>query len=485
MCSIVGMLLPTNMDARKHRWAIMNFKRTFAAASMRGRDGYGFAYMQKSNTVIHERKLASSADSVDGVSTDLFYDLNGWVIGNCLAAPTTEFFGKRSETDLQPFKTPPWYVVHNGTIANDDELRKEYNLLTESKVDSAVIGDVLPRLGIRLPVRDWKERVKRLTEALTGSYAIAMASEYMPNTLILVCNYKPIFIAKHRVDNHVIFASLPEFFPGWTQDGWSGEYEVHQLQPYSAVLLEATAENVEIVPYNYGIETNPGLRRALVVCSGGLDSTVAAMEMQRKGYDITLLHFQYQCKAQEKEMEAIKEIATRLGCDFVTMSTDIFKNVIKGSSLMDDSTASIVEGNAGAEYAHEWVPARNLIMLSLATGYAESHGYDVIALGTNLEESGAYPDNEMIFIKKLNEVLPYAVNVDAHVSIEMPVGHLMKHEIVRLGHETGAPIDVTWSCYHNGDQHCGVCGPCIMRRKAFQMEHLKDPISYQKTLGGK
>ena len=183
-------------------------------------------------------------------------------------------------------------------------------------------------------------------------------------------------------------------------------------------------------------------------------------------------------------MEAIKKIAAYFECDFVTMSTDIFKNVIKGSSLMEDSTTSIVEGNAGAEYAHEWVPARNLIMLSLATGYAEAHGYDVIALGTNLEESGAYPDNEMIFIKKLNEVLPYAVNVDAHVSIEMPVGHLMKHEIVRLGHETGAPIDVTWSCYHNGEQHCGVCGPCIMRRKAFQMERLKDPISYQKTLGG-
>ena len=121
-------------------------------------------------------------------------------------------------------------------------------------------------------------------------------------------------------------------------------------------------------------------------------------------------------------------------------------------------------------------------MLSLATGYAESHGYDVIALGTNLEESGAYPDNEMIFIKKLNEVLPYAVNLDAHVRIEMPVGHLMKHEIVRLGHETGAPIDVTWSCYHAGSQHCGVCGPCTMRRKAFQMESLKDPISYQKPM---
>ena len=485
MCSIVGMLLPINMDSRKRLWATINFKRTFAAASMRGRDGYGYAYIQKNNTVVHVRKLASSADVIDGISLESFYELHGWVIGSCLAAPTTEFFGKRSETDLQPFQTSPWHVVHNGTIANDAELRREYNLHTESKVDSAVIGEVLPRLGIRLPIHDWKARVRSLTETLTGSYAIAMASEYMPNVLILVCNYKPIFIAKHRIDNHVIFASLPEFFPFWTQDGWSGEYEVHQVPPYSAVLLEATAENVEIIPYNYSIKTNPGLRKALVVCSGGLDSTVAAMEMQRKGYDITLLHFQYQCKAQEKEMEAIKEIAARLDCDFVTMSTDIFKNVIKGSSLMDDSTASIVEGNAGAEYAHEWVPARNLIMLSLATGYAEAHGYDVISLGTNLEESGAYPDNEMIFIKKFNEVLPYAVNVDAHVSIEMPVGHLMKHEIVRLGHENGAPIDVTWSCYHNGDQHCGVCGPCIMRRKAFQMERLKDPISYQKTLGGK
>ena len=72
MCSIVGMLLPTNMDARKQRWATINFKRTFAAASMRGRDGYGYAYMQKNNTVVHVRKLASSADVIDGVSLNHF-----------------------------------------------------------------------------------------------------------------------------------------------------------------------------------------------------------------------------------------------------------------------------------------------------------------------------------------------------------------------------------------------------------------------------
>jgi 7-cyano-7-deazaguanine synthase len=145
--------------------------------------------------------------------------------------------------------------------------------------------------------------------------------------------------------------------------------------------------------------------------------------------------------------------------------------------LRDDS--NIAGGEEGAEFAHEWVPARNIVMLSIATAYAEAKGFDYIVLGNNLEEAGAYPDNEPEFINRFNDLLPFAVGDGKRVRVVMPVGNLMKHEIVDLGHRLGAPLDLTWSCYRAGDKHCGTCGPCFMRRTAFEINNLEEVIEYE------
>ncbi len=84
----------------------------------------------------------------------------------------------------------------------------------------------------------------------------------------------------------------------------------------------------------------------------------------------------------------------------------------------------------------------------------------------------------MEFIRLLNKVMPYAVGPNKHVELLMPVGHLVKHEIVKLGLEIGAPLHLTWSCYDNGERHCGRCGPCYMRRWAFRINGIKDPVEY-------
>ena len=145
---------------------------------------------------------------------------------------------------------------------------------------------------------------------------------------------------------------------------------------------------------------------------------------------------------------------------------------------MLDPNALVAGGEAGAEFASEWVPARNLVMLSIATAYAEARGITTIILGNNLEESGSYPDNEPEFINKFNELLPFAVGANKQVEVLMPVGNLMKHEIVKLGHDIGAPMYLTWSCYRAGKKHCGACGPCYMRRIAHEMNNIPETISY-------
>ena len=117
-------------------------------------------------------------------------------------------------------------------------------------------------------------------------------------------------------------------------------------------------------------------------------------------------------------------------------------------------------------------------MLSIATAYAESNGFDYIVLGNNLEEAGSYPDNEPEFIRRFNEILPFAVGDGKKVRVLMPVGDLMKHEIVALGKEVNAPMHLTWSCYKNEKLHCGKCGPCFMRMTAFEINDFNEVIEY-------
>lgn len=78
---------------------------------------------------------------------------------------------------------------------------------------------------------------------------------------------------------------------------------------------------------------------------------------------------------------------------------------------------------------------------------AEAYGFDAIASGINLEEAGAYPDNEMEFVRMFSRLVPYAVGPNKKVEVLMPVGNLVKHEIVKLGVQIDAPLHLTWSCY--------------------------------------
>jgi 7-cyano-7-deazaguanine synthase len=142
------------------------------------------------------------------------------------------------------------------------------------------------------------------------------------------------------------------------------------------------------------------------------------------------------------------------------------------------SDKDITNGKEGVEYASEWVFARNLIMLSNAIGYAEANGFGYVYLGNNLEESGAYPDNEEQFINDFNGILWGAVNNGFKVEIKMPLGNLMKKEIVQFGVDNKSPIHLSWSCYNNNEYHCGNCGPCYMRKEAFKRSKNIDETIY-------
>lgn len=472
MCSISGVLVPTKQCVLGNREVVRNLVSLVKKAEDRGRDSWGIVCCTASSKLISLRELGRASEGLNEGKLESSFS---WAINNNRAEPTTEFVREKSLQDIQPFEYEGWVVAHNGTIANDKQLYKDFEMSPRTRIDSDIIPRILhKRFGDSFHP---EQVIHFLEEQLVGSYALAIGHKDYPTSIVLLCNYKPLYLALNKKHGHILFTSLENYLrEDSLEKTMYGEYVISQVKPYTGVILDALDYDIAIkeVPF----KKKDSKSRALIVCSGGLDSTVTAAWAQQQGYDIALLHFLYSCRAESKEQEAVKAIGARLNCPVVFIETDIFKNTIGGSRLTGTLEEKVSEGEAGAEFAHEWVPARNLIMLSIATGYAESKGYEVLMLGNNLEESGAYPDNEMIFISKLNEVLPYATQVGKHVRIEMPVGNLMKHEIIKLGVDINAPLDLCWSCYEAGDIHCGNCGPCFMRKTGFEINGLVDMLPY-------
>lgn len=389
----------------------------------RGRDHHGQAFQD----TLHEN-----------------YDLNSpyqsaW-IGNHRGTPTTE---TQYPTENQPVGDNP-KIVFNGIISNDDDLGSK-----SGEADTSV----LPRVLDFTTLETFRDSIE---DQLVGSYAIA-ALFIDTGEIWLACNYKPIWLWRHKKD--IFFSSLRHHFP---DDG----REAFRFAPYSVASLSHPERSLPIRRSN-------NADSALVICSSGLDSTAVAAMAVKAHKEVLLLHYDYGCAATTKEIERLKLIADYLGCkyDILTIPSATFGT----SSALHGSEDNFAVGAAGAEYAHEWVPARNLIMLSMTVGYAEARSYGIIYLGTNLEEAGAYPDNEEQFILDFNACLYAAVQNGVKVEVRTPLGGLMKHEIVPYGMLHGAPFHLTWSCYRGGQFHCGKCGPCFMRKTAFQRNKIKDP----------
>jgi 7-cyano-7-deazaguanine synthase len=466
MCAIGGVLATPKTNYSQMQNV---FHEMLCRGTTRGRDSAGYTIKA------HEKFL--SMHSTEKLSFSMMKVAFGqlkWdsAIFNNRAEPTTEYVADKSEEDIQPFVNENFAIAHNGTIANDKALNAKYNITPPTKIDSYSILSVLENECKDFKFEDVEDIGQKIHSNIVGSYALAIVKK-QEEGLLLVTNYKPLYIAYNLKNHFWAFASMPEMFGiiGYTSfDTWN----IKVIPPYTITRLTSAGiiNQVELL--------DPKRKNALVVCSGGLDSTVAATWAIKEFENVELMHFLYGCRAEENEIDAIQRIAYALKCKYTFRNVNSLFRDIGGSRLTRTTPYDdLARGDEGVEFAYEWVPARNLIMLSIATGYAESRGYDTIILGNNLEESGAYPDNEPEFIRLLNNVMPYAVNANKQVRIEQPVGNLMKHEIVKLGTKLNAPLDKTWSCYEEGKVHCGTCGPCRMRKVAYEINGLKDPITYK------
>lgn len=469
MCSIFGALIWNVNTKEKFFNANHILGCIYRAAHIRGRDGRGYTIQTGGDRIVY-KDIRNVDHAVLGEPIlDLTARSFATIIGNTRAEPTTEYVREKTREDQQPYGKGTWQIVHNGTIANDKVIRELAHILLLSnhwvptKIDSAAIAEALECENVvgSNPFEQFKIAIKRLK----GSFAI-LATTQSEKEMFVAANYRPIWYI--QTEFGIFFAS--------TRDSFPEVYTPRMVPPYTIMHFSVNQDNlfkIRTVPL-----TPPELKKkALIICSGGLDSVVSATyAKQIHGFDVELMHFVYGSRAGGPESDAVQAVAQFLD---VPLHIKMLPMWDQEDSPLLQSDSKIAGGEEGAEFAHEWVPARNLVMLAVATAYAEAKGFTYIVLGNNLEEAGAYPDNEPEFIDKFNDLLPFAVGDGKKVTVIMPVGNMMKHEIVKLGAEIEAPMHLTWSCYRAGKLHCGKCGPCFMRRTAFQINNLPEVIDYE------
>ncbi|ACV27256.1 7-cyano-7-deazaguanine synthase QueC [Kangiella koreensis] len=221
-------------------------------------------------------------------------------------------------------------------------------------------------------------------------------------------------------------------------------------------------------------------KRAVVLLSGGLDSTTALAMAKSQGYDCYAMSFNYGQRSLA-ELNAAKKIAQSLDAkEHIVVNLDMSQ--IGGSALTDHSIDVPTEGlEEGIPVTY--VPARNTVFLSIALGWAEVLKADHIFIGVNAVDYSGYPDCRPEFIKAFETMANLATKAGVEgqkLTIEAPLINLTKAQIIAEGMTLGVDYSQTVSCYKATDdgKACGVCDSCRLRKQGFESQGFADPTRY-------
>jgi 7-cyano-7-deazaguanine synthase len=225
------------------------------------------------------------------------------------------------------------------------------------------------------------------------------------------------------------------------------------------------------------------LKNAIVLLSGGLDSTTCMGIAMREGYQVFPISFYYG-QRHSIELDSARDVAQYYGIADGNHLVINLGRSIRGSALTGD--AEVPLGRDVAAMADEipttYVPSRNIIFLAHAASYAEAVGAEAIYIGVNALDFSGYPDCRPEFVQAFQHVLNVGTKPGVEgraVQIETPLLNLSKAEISKLGVEIGAPLHLTYTCYTGSRPSCGECDACLLRLKGFREAGLEDPIPYK------
>jgi len=237
--------------------------------------------------------------------------------------------------------------------------------------------------------------------------------------------------------------------------------------------VNVQGKNVEI--------PKPQKQKAIVLLSGGLDSSTAGTIAKNEGYELYALTFDYG-QRHKKEIEAAQKIGKFLGVkEHLLMKFDL---TAWGGSALTDKNIEVPTGRDEKEMSASipitYVPGRNTVFLAFAASYAEAIGATKIYIGVNQVDYSGYVDCRTPFIKAMNEAIRKGITACVQkkmdIEIRTPLINWTKKDIIRRGLELKVPYKDTWSCYKGEEKACGQCDSCKLRIKAFNELGLKDPV---------
>lgn len=217
------------------------------------------------------------------------------------------------------------------------------------------------------------------------------------------------------------------------------------------------------------------MEKVVVVLSGGMDSATLLYHLLDAGHPIKALSVNYG-QRHVRELEAAADLCRRRSVEHVVADLGAIRPLLGGSSLSDPAIA-VPHGHYEEQSMKlTVVPNRNMILLSVAIGWALSQKFDAVAYGAHGGDHAIYPDCRPAFAEALDRA---AGLCDWQpMRLLFPLMHMDKAKIARRGHELGVPFEITWTCYEGGEVHCGRCGACTERREAFARNGLPDPTAY-------
>ena len=212
-------------------------------------------------------------------------------------------------------------------------------------------------------------------------------------------------------------------------------------------------------------------KKAVVLFSGGLDSTTLLYHAINEDFDCYCLIFDYGQK-HSKEILKAKKIAENLNVKYDVVKFDMswIKSFLVNKNLEVPNSKDTMHEPIPPSY----VPGRNTVFLSFAISYAETIKADYIMLG--LQES-PFPDGKENYLNEMQRVIDV---LGVNIKISVPFAHYSKAEIVRLGLKLGVPYEKTWSCFAGKEQPCNICEACVLRKIAFNEVGIADPIFEKK-----
>lgn len=221
------------------------------------------------------------------------------------------------------------------------------------------------------------------------------------------------------------------------------------------------------------------MKKAIVLLSGGLDSTTALYLAKSQGFDeIYAITFEYGQK-HDKELQSARAVAKATGVKEHKI-VNLLLNQWKGCSLTDQDV-EISDGDINrTDIPATYVPARNMVFLSVAASYADALGITDIFIGVSEVDYSGYVDCREEFIEAMENAINLGTVLGAEkkqkITLHAPFMHMTKAEEVKLGVKLGVDFGLTWTCYR-GDVHpCGTCDSCLLRAKAFAEAGVEDPI---------